>query len=177
MAGRVGRTCEGIVTYLYDVDDSELALQAFPASMLATSVADHGQNVKTLVMASAKRVHYARHTMQHLTDRGFPDVMWLRTPDNDDIVDLDPDNVVKRKLMIMYYTTVLPAVRILAAQTGTVGVYLFEDSCILTSNVTYAHVANEVKGWSAGIFGYARHQTRDNKVDWWGTKGMYLSAL
>jgi hypothetical protein len=77
MAGRVGRTCEGIVTYLYDVDDSDLALQAFPASMLATSVADHGQNVKTLVMASAKRVHYARHTMQHLIHRGFPDVMWL----------------------------------------------------------------------------------------------------
>ena len=69
MAGRVGRTCEGIVTYLYDVNDSDLALQALPASVPAASVADHGDRVMTLVLAPSRRLYYARHTMQHSIER------------------------------------------------------------------------------------------------------------
>jgi hypothetical protein len=102
--------------------------------------------------------------MQHLTERGFPNIMWVRTPDTSEIQGLDPENKYKRRLMIIYYTAVLPAVRMLAAEEGIDGVYLIEDSCILAPNVTYAHIAREVAGCCAGIFGYAHHEKKDKKT-------------
>jgi hypothetical protein len=67
--------------------------------------------------------------------------------------------------MIIYYTTVLPAVHILATEEGLDGVYVIEDSCIVAPNVTYAHIAREVAGCCAGIFGHAHHEKKDKK-DW-----------
>jgi hypothetical protein len=158
MAGRVGRTCDGVVTYLFDIDDSEIQLQTLTIDRTVTLIAEDGRNVRTLVMACASRLHYARHTMQHLENRGFPNIMWLRTPETSDIHGLDPENNYRRRLMIIYYTTVLPAVRRLAEEEGIDGVYIIEDSCILAPNVTYAQVDKETEGCEAGIFGYAHHE-------------------
>ena len=158
MAGRVGRTCDGVVTYLFDIDDSEIQLQRLPIDKTVTPSTEKRRNVRTLVMACASRLHYARHTMQHLENRGFPNIMWLRTPETSDIHGLDPENNYRRRLMIMYYTTVLPAVRRLAEEEKIDGVYIIEDSCILAPNVTYVQVAKETEGCEAGIFGYAHHE-------------------
>ena len=127
-------------------------------------------------MACASRFHYARHTIQHLESKGFPNIMWLRTPETSDIHGLDPENNYRRRLMIMYYTTVLPAVRRLAEEEKIDGVYIIEDSCILAPNVTYVQVAKETEGCEAGIFGYAHHEKNKQDV-WFGTKGMYFSTL
>jgi hypothetical protein len=101
--------------------------------------------------------------MQHLEGRGFPDIMWLRTPDTRDIHGLDPDNNYKRRLMIIYYTTVLPAIHVLAKEEGIDGVYIFEDSCILASKVTYKHIVQKTEGCEAGIFGYAHYEKKITK--------------
>jgi len=149
MAGRVGRTCDGVVTYLFDIDDSEEQMQKMPTDKIVTPGTEHGRKVKTLVIACTSRLPYARHTMQHLEDRGFPDIMWLRTPDTRDIHGLDPENNYRRRLMIIYYTTVLPAIHGLAKEEGIDGVYIFEDSCILASRITYKQVAQETEGCEA----------------------------
>ena len=86
--------------------------------------------------------------------------MWLRTPDTRDIHGLDPENNYRRRLMIIYCTTVLPAIRRLAKEEGIDGVYIFEDSCILASRITYKQVAQETEGCEAGIFGYAHHEKK-----------------
>jgi hypothetical protein len=101
--------------------------------------------------------------MQHLENRGFPDVMWLRAPDTSDIHGLDPENNYRRRLMIIYYTTVLPAVRTLSEEEGIDGVYRIEDSCILAPNVTYVQVAKKTEGCEAGIFGYAHHEKKQTR--------------
>jgi hypothetical protein len=175
MAGRVGRTCDGVVTYLFDIDDSEEQMRRMPTIQIGTPGTEHRRKVKTLVIACTSRLPYACHTMQHLEARGFPDIMWLRTPDTRDIQGLDPENNYKRRLMIIYYTTVLPAIHVLAKEEGIDGVYIFEDSCILASKVTYKHIAQETEGCEAGIFGYAHHEKKQKEV-WFGTKGMYLST-
>ena len=40
MAGRVGRTRDGVVTYLFDIDDSEIQLQRLPIDKTVTPSAE-----------------------------------------------------------------------------------------------------------------------------------------
>ena len=192
MAGRVGRACEGVVTYLYDVDDSKLALRARGVEAVSRSAAGHGEGASsmegfvssaaghgdalvTLVMAPPKRLYYARHTMLHLEGRGFPHLRWLRTPDATELASFDSEQKANRRVMILYYTTVLPTVRKLATEQGVRGVFLFEDTCILTQGAYFSHVLAEVESCSAGIFGYGNYEKRAARVDWHGTKGLFVT--
>ena len=60
--------------------------------------------------------------------------------------------------MILYYTTVFPAVLKLAAVEGVQGVLVFEDTYILTQGVDYSMVRSEVRRCSAGVFGYGLYE-------------------
>ena len=112
----------------------------------------------SLVFAPPKRLYYVRHTMKHLHERGFPDIMWLRTPDADEIQHLDPDRQARRRVMIVFYTTILPAVRMIASTRKLNGVFVFEDTCIFTEGVTFSTVIQEVQRCKAGVFGYGDYQ-------------------
>ena len=56
------------------------------------------------------RVAYVKQTMQHLWDRNFPDIRWLRTPDAHELRELDPEGKPEKRLFMIYYTTLFPAV-------------------------------------------------------------------
>ena len=95
-----------------------------PNHLVHQSVADHEQYFLTLVVSPPKRLYYAEHTMQHLEERGFPEVHWLRSPDADEIAHLDPDKKAERRVMIIFYATVFPAVLKLSAERGIQSVFV-----------------------------------------------------
>ena len=128
----------------------------------------------SLVFAPPQRLYYVRHTIRHLQERGFPEVMWLRTPDASEISHLDPEQQARRRVMIVFYTTILPTVRRITATRKLNGVFVFEDTCILTAGVTYSVVQARLQGCKAGVFGYGDYRKSGSRVNWFGTKGIFF---
>ena len=86
------------------------------------------------------------HTADHLQQRGFGRVLWLRTPSQHEIADLNLDPSIKpeRCVMTLWKTTAFPTVWMLADRNKVDGVFLFEDTCLLAAGVTYSLVEREV---------------------------------
>ena len=130
----------------------------------------------TLVMGPPSRLEYVRRTMGHLQDKGFPRVRWLRTPDADDLNELAPDHAPEQRVLMIWYTTVFPAVQVLCAKHGCEGVFVMEDTCILIPEATYEEVCRAVGTCRAGVFGYGNKESRpDGGLRWHGTKGLSMT--
>ena len=81
--------------------------------------------------------------MKHLHHQGFPAIRWLRTPDAHELKVLDPEGKPEKRLLIIYYTTLFPAIVVLCREYGSEGVMVMEDTCIL-HEVDYAEVCREI---------------------------------
>ena len=191
MAGRVARTCNGFATFLYDIDDTRIALSDIPRQPRGTnSVADHVAPRGTypvaddvaapqlaLIVGPPARLHYIRHTCAHLRGRGFTNVKWLRTPDAPELDSFDKDKDAQRRCMMFWYTTVLPALLALELESGVQGAFVFEDTCLLAGNVTYSVVREETRSTPAAVFGYGGYEkSGDGRISWHGTKGLWVTA-
>ena len=88
------------------------------------------QKHATLVMGPPSRLPYVQATLRHLNARGCPGVCWLRTPDPEDLKTLLVEIKPKQRVMVIYFTTVLPAVKAVCDATGCTGVLVMEDTCL-----------------------------------------------
>ena len=75
----------------------------------------------TLAMGPPMRLPYVQATMRHLNARGFPRVWWLHTPDPEDIKNLPVEIKSKQRVMVIWFTTVLAAVKAVCDRTGCTG--------------------------------------------------------
>ena len=152
--GRTARTNSGLATLLYETDDSEGGLKAL--RMMRPSAKKQRIGPVTLVCGSPSRLYLVEHTCRHLRDRGFDNVYWLRTPGPDELESLSKDP--KARVMMFWYSTVLPALKMLNSEWGVEEAFVLEDTCLLASGVTFADVYKETKPWPASIFGYGKYE-------------------
>ena len=101
-------------------------------------------------------------------------MQWLRTPDAHEMAHLDPEGRGERRVLVVWYMTVFPAVRMLA-QRGCRKVFLFEDTCLFADGVDYRKVKQEVEGCGAGVFGYGGHEQKHQTFRWHGVKALFLT--
>jgi hypothetical protein len=114
MQGRAARTCEGMVTHLYHVNDSELQLKALNSNGKKHSAAGH-VDVASVIFGPPKRLYLIRHTRKHLQSRGFKNVGWIRTPDSFELDQYDTD--AQRRVMMIWLITIIPSVQKTGAKT------------------------------------------------------------
>eukprot|EP00959_Pyramimonas_sp_CCMP1952_P097239 2032629-Pyramimonas_sp.AAC.1 len=106
MAGRVSRTGPGLVTYLFDFDDSDAGLAS-----LSTAGEIDGKigDAITLVLGPPSRLYLVATTIHHLRQRNFPNVHWLRMPEASE---LDVFSVPSNgRVMACWASVVLPLLR------------------------------------------------------------------
>ena len=80
--------------------------------------------------------------------------------------------------MVIWYTTVLDAVRKVCDSTGCTGVLVMEDTFLLRPDVAYEAVAAEVKKRKAcaGVFGYGnRWRIEGGRGGWHGAMGAFMA--
>ncbi len=107
-SGRVGRTSDGLVTLLYNVDDSGHALASFP-NVQVRPQAMMSNEIATVVVGSRSRLHLVLWTVRHLHSRGFPNIFRVQTPEPASLDSISTD--AKKRLMLCWKTTVLPALK------------------------------------------------------------------
>ena len=103
--------------------------------------------------------------MRQLKDKGFPNILWLRTPDPDELNDhLRTTVAPKQRVMTLWRTTVLDAVQKVCKKYGCTGAMVVEDTVLLRKDVTYHNVAAEIKnsGTPAGVWGYGNKWEKKN---------------
>ena len=127
----------------------------------------------TLVIGPPSRLPYVKQTMLHLRQKGFPQIRWLRTPGADELKQQDPEGKPEKRLLIIYYTTVFPAVAAICTRHKCKGVFVMEDTCILIPEIDCTQVREEVKTCRAGVFGYGDRVPEKGDEGWHGTQGLY----
>jgi len=177
MAGRVARTHPGVVTYLYDFDDSEVSLQSLAARSSFEQVI-FGDSI-TVVLGPPSRLYLVLGTMRYLRQRGFPNVYWFRTLET---ADLDVWAVRPNgRVMACWASVVLPGLMLIidgASKRVPKKFHIVEDTTILSPGVSYAQVAESTAFSEAGIWGYGKFvkSTSSSEPSWFGTKGMSVDA-
>jgi hypothetical protein len=175
MSGRVARVGSGMVTYMYNVDDSFRALRVLEQrQQAASSASGHAHaDILNVVFGPASRFYYVQHTCQHLTSRGFQNVYWLRTPEAHDLDAIDTDS--KKRVMMVWYTTVLPVLHKMQQLFDVQRACVFEDTCILAPDVHFDDVCNATSDYSGSLFGYGLHEMRDGELNSFGTKALCIT--
>ena len=95
--------------------------------------------------------------MQQLEDKGFPNILWLRTPDPVELDGLLERTLPpQRRVMALWRTIVLPAVSEVCDTYHCTGAMVVEDTVLLRPDVTYEIVARELyeRNAPAGVWGY-----------------------
>ena len=69
----------------------------------------------------------------------------------------------QKRLMNIYYTTLVKAVIELCARYRSEGVLVMEDTCLLRPDVDYNQVAREVQNRRAGVFAFGNRWWRNGK--------------
>ncbi len=141
MCGRVARLCSGLATLLYHPDDTALALSSMPPDFRPQAMEDKTMWV-TLVVGSPSRFYCVQHTCRHLKKSGFENIYWLRTPGATELDQLNEDP--KKRVMMFWYTTVLPALVFLETHHGITRAFVVEDTCLLAPGVTSSHPADDL---------------------------------
>ena len=129
----------------------------------------------TLVIGPPSRLPYVKQTMLHLRQKGFPQIRWLRTPGADELKQQDPEGKPEKRLLIIYYTTLFPAVKDICARHNCSGVFVMEDTCIVIPGIEYNDVRVDVATCRAGVFGYGDRVLDKGDEGWNGTKGFYMT--
>jgi hypothetical protein len=173
MSGRVARVSSGLATFLYHPNDTALDLSLMPR-LLRPQPMDTNKAILTLVVGSPSRFYCVQHTCRHLRSRGFTNVYWLRTPDATELDKWNDDP--KKRVMMFWYTTVLPALLILEMEYGDSCAFVVEDTCLLAPGVTYDDVVRATRGTAASLFGYGGYAIGKKGLQWHGTKGLFVTA-
>ena len=97
-------------------DDTALALSSVP-KVIRPQAMKGNTAIVTLVVGSPSRFYCVQHTCRHLRLRGFNKIFWLRTPDANELDQLNDDP--KKRVMMFRYTIVLPALLQLEINHGT----------------------------------------------------------
>ena len=110
----------------------------------------------TLILGPPSRLPYIQATMRQLGEKGFPNILWLRTPDPEELdLHLARTLLPKQRVMALWRTTVLPAVSQVCATYDYAGAMVVEDTVLLRPDVTYDIVAREIHDSHApaGVWG------------------------
>ena len=190
--GRAGRTAPGQVVYLFEFNDSEEALLSLEEERGAETVhvhlrappKVHVQQYVTLILGPPSRLPYIQATMRQLSDKHFPNILWLRMLDPSELDDLVGATMKpQQRLMALWRTTVLPAVLQVCETYNYAGAMVVEDTVLLRQDVTYSDVAAEIRQRRApaGVWGYGhRLDKQDSKgklySGWHGIKGLFMTA-
>jgi hypothetical protein len=137
MCGRVARLCSGLATLLYHPDDTALALSSMPPDFRPQAMEDKTMWV-TLVVGSPSRFYCVQHTCRHLKKSGVPNIYLLSTPGATELDQLNDDP--KKRVMMFWYATVLPALLFLETHHGIKRAFVVEDTCLLAPGVTFQDV-------------------------------------
>jgi hypothetical protein len=137
MCGRVARLCSGLATLLYHPDDTALALSSMPPDFRPQAMEDKTMWV-TLVVGSPSRFYCVQHTCRHLMKCGVPNIYLLSTPGATELDQLNYDP--KKRVMMFWYATVLPALLFLETHHGIKRAFVVEDTCLLAPGVTFQDV-------------------------------------
>ena len=113
MSGRVGRTSDGLVTILFNVDDSDQAL----SSLQTWRVRPQAMNaeVATVIVGSRWRFFHVLWTVRHLRSRGFPNIYWAQTPQP---ASLDIISSDAKKRLVLCWKATAACVAMLAKRVG-----------------------------------------------------------
>ena len=190
--GRAGRTAPGQVVYLFEFNDSEEALLSLEEERGAETVhvhlrappKVHVQQYVTLILGPPSRLPYIQATMRQLSDKHFPNILWLRMLDPSELDDLVGATMKpQQRLMALWRMTVLPAVLKVCETYNYAGAMVVEDTVLLRQDVTYSDVAAEIRQRRApaGVWGYGhRLDKQDSKgklySGWHGIKGLFMTA-
>ena len=173
MAGRVARTHPGLVTYLYDFDDTETGLACLAANpQMAINASG---DPMTIVIGSPSRLYLVLGTMQHLRRRDFPNVFWLRTPE---MAELDARGVRPNgRVMACWAGVVLPILMRTMQTLPPKKFHIVEDTVLLCPGVKYADIVAATEFSEAGVWGYGKYSasTSGGSPGWHGTKGLSVS--
>ena len=93
------------------------------------------QKHATLVMGPPSRLPYVQATMRQLNAKCVPGVCWSRTPDPEDLKNRPVEIKSKQRVMVIWFTTVLGAVKEVCDRTGCTGVLVMEDTFLLRPDV------------------------------------------
>ena len=137
----------------------------------------------TLILGPPSRLPYIEATMQQLGDKGFPNIVWLRTPDPVELDGLLERTLPpQRRVMALWRTIVLPAVSEVCDTYDYTGAMVVEDTVLLRPDVTYGIVAREIykRNAPAGVWGYGKYWEKQNadgtwSHGWHGTKGLWMT--
>ena len=120
----------------------------------------------TLILGPPSRLPYIQATMQQLKEKRFPNILWLRTPDPEEL-DLHLARTLppKRRVMALWRTIVLPAVSQVCATYHCAGAMVVEDTVLLRPDVTYDIVAREIHDSNApaGVWGYGNYWEKEKR--------------
>ena len=112
----------------------------------------------TLVLGPPSRPPYVHATIGQLRSRGFPAAKWLRAPSPEELQECVGPNLQvcsKGRVMMLWRTTLLPAVQEACEKYKCSGAMVVEDTVLLRPEVAYADVAADVErgGAAAGVWG------------------------
>jgi hypothetical protein len=173
MRGRVARLSSGLATMLYHTDDTALAISQMH-KVIRPQAMNADTNMATLVVGSPSRFYCVQHTCRHLRSRGFQNVYWLRTPDPSELDPLNDDP--KKRVMMFWYTTVLPALLVLENTKSISRAFVVEDTCLLAPGIVFDDVERATRDTRASLFGYGRFDDGPRGPQWHGTKGLCVTA-
>ena len=116
--------------------------------------------VVTLILGSPDRFHLIAHTYQHLTDRHFPNIFWVRTPSGEELDKFDAD--ATKRCMMFWYATVLPCLKALHDAEGICEAFVVEDTFLCDVGITFHTIYQETHNKGSGVFGYGGYKRKKN---------------
>ena len=108
--------------------------------------------VVTLIIASPARFYSVEHPYRHLTERGFPNIFWLRTPSGEELDKFDDD--ATKRCMMFWYSTVLPSRQALHAEESTSEAFVMEDTFVCRADVIFYRIVEETRNKGFEVVGY-----------------------
>ena len=129
--------------------------------------------VCALILASPGRSYFVEHTYRHRTERGVPNMGWLRTPSGEELDKCDDD--ATKRCMMFRHSTVLPCLHTRHDEEGTCEAFVRRDTCSCHADVIFNTIYHETRHKGFGVFGYGGYKQRgDGNIEWQGSKGFYI---
>ena len=115
----------------------------------------------TLVLGPPSRLYFVIATMQHLQQRGFPAIRWVRMPEPSELDVYNIDS--KARLMTCWAIVVLPLLVRLQEECGLRQAHVVEDTCLLAPNMRCQDVRDVAAVSDGGMWGYGYREKTKKK--------------